>query len=147
MTGINKVVIAAEDTALVSHVALAWANVFDVPRHPIPGGIAINTGAAPVVVLRRDALARQLAGVELPATSTAAEGEGAAKGEGVAERAGAVGAAAPAGAAFAAIYLSCNDLQVAAAVLQAGGVHPVALPDGSLALSPAESHGIALIFK
>ena len=40
--------------------------------------------------------------------------------------------------AFAAIYLSCADLKVAAAVLHAGGFRPVALPDGSLALAPAE---------
>ena len=118
-TGINKVVIVADDPAAV---AMAWAQVFDVPRHPIPGGIAVNTGAAPIVVLRHDALARQLDGIETAGIQTA-------------------------GTAFAAIYVSCNDLKLAAAVLQSGGFRPVVLRDGSLAIPPAAAHGITLIFK
>ena len=118
VTGINKVVIAADDPAAAG---LLWGRVFDVPRHPIPGGIAINTGAAPIVVLTRSALQKQLPGVGLAA------GDGP--------------------ASFAVLYLSTGDLALAAAALRAGGATPVPLPDGSLALVPAEAHGIALVFK
>jgi hypothetical protein len=118
VTGINKVVIATDDPA---STGLLWGRVFDVPRHPIPGGIAINTGAAPIVALTHPALATQLPGVTLPPPGGPAR--------------------------FAAIYLSTGDRALAAAALRAGGFHPVALPDGSLALGPDESHGIALIFK
>lgn len=118
VTGINKVVIATDDPPAVG---LLWGRVFDVPRHPIPGGIAINTGAAPIVALSPDALSRQLPGVDLPAASGQA--------------------------VFAAVYLSTGDLALAAATLRAGGAHPVSLPDGALAIGPDEAHGIALVFK
>ena len=117
VTGINKIAIVADDPA---SVALAWGGIFDMPRHPIPGGVAINTGAAPIVVLRPDAVERQLAGIAIETSRSPT---------------------------FAAIYLSCSDLKVAAAVLHAGGQRPVALADGSLALPPADAHGIALVFK
>ena len=117
VTGINKIAIVADDPA---PVALAWGHIFDVPRHPIPGGVAINTGAAPIVVLRPDALERQLPGLAIETSRSPS---------------------------FAAIYLSCADLKVAAAVLHAGGQRPVALADGSLALAPVVGHGIALVFK
>ncbi|MBK7469273.1 MAG: VOC family protein [Betaproteobacteria bacterium] len=118
VTGINKVVIATGDPAAAG---LLWGRVFDAPRHPIPGGIAINTGAAPVVLLTHAALAAQLPGVSvLPAGGPAI---------------------------FAAVYLSTGDLALAQAALRAGGLHPVPLPDGSLALMPEEAHGVALIFK
>lgn len=119
VTGINKVVIAADDPAATG---LLWGRVFDVPRHPIPGGVAINTGAAPVVVLTPSALRKQLPGVAgLPEESGPAR--------------------------FAALYLSTGDLALAAAALRAGGATPVPLPDGSLALAPAAAHGITLVFK
>ena len=118
VTGINKVVIATDDPPATG---LLWGRVFDVPRHPIPGGIAINTSAAPIVALTPAALSKQLPGVDLPR----ATGQ----------------------AVFAAVYLSTGDLALAAAVLRAGGAHPVSLPDGSLIIGPEEGHGIALIFK
>ena len=118
VTGINKVVIATADPAAVG---LLWGRVFDVPRHPIPGGIAINTGAAPIVALTPAALAKQLPGVSRPRASGQA--------------------------VFAAVYLSTGDLALAAAALRAGGVHPVSLPDGSLAIGPDEAHGITLVLK
>ena len=118
VTGINKVVIAASDPAATGWL---WGQVFDVPRHPIPGGIAINTGAAPIVILTPDALAKQLPGIDVPQVTGPA--------------------------AYAALYLSTGDLALAAAALRAGGAHPVPLPDGSLALQPAAAHGITLVFK
>jgi hypothetical protein len=118
VTGINKVVIATADPV---STGLLWSRVIDVPRHPIPGGIAINTGAAPIVALTPDALSGQLPGAGLPPV---------------------VGPAS-----FAAIYLSTGDLARAAAVLRAGGIHPVSLPDGALAVGPDEAHGITLIFR
>lgn len=118
VTGINKVVIAADDPAAAG---LLWGRVFDVPRHSIPGGIAINTGAAPIVALTPAALSRQLPGVDPPAASGQA--------------------------VFAAVYVSTGDLALAASTLHAGGLHPVSLPDGSLVVGPDEAHGIALIFK
>ena len=118
VTGINKIVVAAEDPAAV---ALAWARIVDVPRHPVPGGIAVNTGAAPIVVLTPAALARQLPGVELPALDR--------------------------GPAFGAIYLSCGDLKIAASLLQAHGLQPIALADGSLGISADRARGVALVLK
>lgn len=118
VTGINKVVIATDDPAAVG---LSWGRVFDVPRHPIPGGIAVNTGAAPVVALTHAALARQLPGVNLPPPVSQAS--------------------------FAAVYLSAGDMAVATAAIRAGGARPVSLPDGSLAIGPDEAHGITLVFK
>ena len=94
--------------------------MIDVARHPIPGGVAINTGAAPIVVLTPAALAKRLPGVDLPVRN---------------------------GSAFAALYLSCGDLRLAAAALHAGGVMPVALPDGALALPASRTHGIIVVFK
>lgn len=120
VTGINKVVIAADDPAAAG---LLWGRVFDVPRHPIPGGIAINTGAAPIVILTPDALSRQLSGITDHGGT----------------RAGA--------AAYAALYLSTGDLALCAAALRAGGANPVPLPDGSLALKPDDARGITLVFK
>ena len=118
VTGINKIVIAAGDPAAAG---LLWGRVFDAPRHPIPGGVAINTGAAPVVLLTPAALAAQLPGVSVPLTGSPA--------------------------VFAAVYLSTGDLELAQAALRAGGLHPVPLPDGSLALAPDEAQGVTLIFK
>lgn len=118
VTGINKVVITADDPAAVG---LQWGRVFDVPRHQIPGGIAINTGAAPIVALTPAALAKQLPGVKVPR----ADGQ----------------------TLFAALYLSTGDLALAGAALRTGGVQPVSLPDGSLAIGPSEAHGIILVFK
>ena len=118
VTGINKVVIAAEDPATA---ALEWARVFDIARHPIPGGIAINTGAAPIVILRPDAIDRQMPGLVRPPIGREP--------------------------AFAAIYLSTGELRTAASVLHAGDFRPVALPDGSLGLGADVAHGIALVFK
>lgn len=118
VTGINKIVLRSADPAAA---ALLWGRVFDVPPHPIPGGYAINTGAAPVVVLDADALHKQLPGVALPDSS--------------------------ASSTVAAIYLSTPEVRAAAATLGLGGFHPVNLADGSVALGADEAHGVAIVFK
>ena len=118
VTGINKVVITAADPAAVGFL---WGRVFDVAPHPIPGGIAVTTGAAPIVALTPAELAKQLPGVEFPASGGQA--------------------------VFAAVYLSTGEPAAAAATVRAGGAHPVSLPDGSFAVGPGEAHGITLVFK
>jgi hypothetical protein len=118
VTGINKVVVSTTDPE--GNGAL-WGAVFDVDPHPIPGGISITTGAAPIVLLTRDALARQLPGLRLPDELPMAR--------------------------FVAAYLTTNDLAAAAAVVRGAGFHPVALPDGSFAVPCDEAHGVALVFR
>ena len=118
VTGINKVVIGADDPAATGAL---WGRIFDVAPHPIPGGISVTTGAAPIVILTPDAISRQLPRVAFPAPSGPAR--------------------------FVAVYFSTNDLAEAAAIVRGSGLSSVALPDGSWAVPSAEAHGIALVFK
>jgi catechol 2,3-dioxygenase-like lactoylglutathione lyase family enzyme len=118
VTGINKVVIATDDPQAAG---ILWGRVFDVAPHPIPGGISITTGAAPIVALTPDAIARQLPRVELPAL--------------------------PGPARFAAIYLTTNDLSAAVAIVRGSGFPTVALPDGTWAVPCAVAHGVTLVFR
>jgi hypothetical protein len=118
VVGINKVVIQSDDPAAV---ATLWGRVFDVPPFPIPGGYSVTTGAAPVVVLAADALHKQLPGVGLPESSFPTR--------------------------LAALYLSTSEVRDAASILGRSGRHPVALPDGSVAVHAGEAHGVAMVFK
>lgn len=118
VTGINKVVIAAADPAATGAL---WARVFDVDPFPIPGGISVTTGAAPIVVLEPATIARQLPGVASPRLLGHAQ--------------------------FAAVHLTTNDLAVAAALVRGAGFHAAALPDGSFAVSANEAHGLVLVFR
>ena len=118
VTGINKVVIVADDPAAAG---VLWGQVFDVEPYPIPGGVSITTGAAPIVVFDPATLARQLPGVGLPRLLGHAQ--------------------------FAAVYLTTNDLPTAAALVRAAGFAAVALPDGSFAVPAAEAHGAVLVFR
>lgn len=118
VTGINKIVIAADDPAAAG---VLWGQVLDVEPYPIPGGISITTGAAPIVVLDSAALARQLPGVGLQESLGHAQ--------------------------FAAVYLTTNDLAAAASLVRAAGFQPVALPDGSFAVPASEAHGTVLVFR
>jgi len=118
VTGINKVVIAADDPAAAG---ILWGRVIDVAPHPIPGGVSITTGAAPIVILEPQAIARQLPRVDLPALSGPAR--------------------------FAVVYLSTGDLPAAAAIVRGSGLRSVTLPDGTIALPASEAHGITLVLK
>lgn len=118
VTGINKVVIRSDDPHAA---ATLWGRVFDVAPHPIPGGFAVNTGAAPIVILGADALSAQLPGVTLPRDGNPS--------------------------IFAALYLSTPEVRAAAATLGAGGFRPIALADGAIALGADQAHGVALVFK
>jgi catechol 2,3-dioxygenase-like lactoylglutathione lyase family enzyme len=118
VTGINKIVIAAADPAAAG---VLWGEVLDVEPYPIPGGVSITTGAAPIVVLDPAALARQLPGVGLPRLLGHAQ--------------------------FAAVYLTTNDLAAAASLVRAAGFPAVALPDGSFAVPASEAHGTVLVFR
>jgi hypothetical protein len=118
VTGINKVVIATTDPGATGAL---WGRVLDVDPYPIPGGVSVTTGAAPIVALHPDALARQLPRVALPPLRGPAR--------------------------FAAIYLTTNDLGIAAATVRASGFTAVALPDGSFAVPAPEAHGVVLVFR
>ena len=118
VTGINKVVIAADDPAATG---VLWGRIFDVAPHPIPGGISITTGAAPIVILTPAAIAAQLPRVDLTAIGSPAH--------------------------YAAVYLTTRDLAAAASVVRASGLPAVALPDGALAVGPHGAHGIVLVFR
>ena len=118
VTGINKVVVATDDPIAAG---VLWGRVFDVEPYPIPGGVSITTGAAPIVALDPGALARQLPGVALPRLLGHAQ--------------------------FAAVYLTTNDLAIAASLVRAAGFRAVALPDGSFAVPASEAHGTVLVFR
>jgi catechol 2,3-dioxygenase-like lactoylglutathione lyase family enzyme len=118
VTGINKVVIATDDPAATGTL---WGRIFDVAPHPIPGGVSISTGAAPIVALTPEAIARQLSRVGFPPLAGPAQ--------------------------FAVVYLSTNDLAGAAAVVRGSELQTVALPDGTWAVPPSVSHGVTLVFK
>jgi hypothetical protein len=47
---------------------------------------------------------------------------------------------------MAALFIRVADRDTAERTMRAGGLHPIRMPDGSVALGAAEAHGVALIF-
>jgi hypothetical protein len=114
--GLAAVALVATDVAAA---ASPYARLFDTRADPIAEGLLVGTGDASIAVATEQSLARRLRGVELSARP------------------------AP---AIAALFIRVADRERAAAALAAGGMAPVHLPDGSVAVGADRGHGVALVF-
>jgi len=115
-SGIAAVAIIADEP----HAAAAsYARVFDSPPLPIDEGLLVETGSAPIALASRWKLGHRLYGVGLPLRSRPLA---------------------------AAVFIRVADRAAAARQLRRGGFSPVALKDGSFAVSADDACGIALVF-
>lgn len=115
-SAIAALAVVAEDPA---GAARDYARVFDVRPQPIAEGRLITTGAAAIALASRARLGRRLAGVELPARPRPL---------------------------VAALFIRVADRAHAAQVLRRGGVEPLELADGSLAVHAGQACGVTLVF-
>lgn len=115
-TEIAALAVVAEDP---SGAAASYAQLFDAPPQRIAEGLLVQTGSAPIALASRSKLGYRLDGVEMPLRPRPL---------------------------VAALFIRVADRARAAQALRRGGVQPVALRDGSFAVSAADAHGIALIF-
>lgn len=115
-TGLAAVAVVADDVATIAPV---YERMFDTHARVIAEGLLVETGSAPIALVTEPALARRLPGV------------------------GATSRLAP---KLAALFIRVADRGAAAAVLAAGGLRPLRMPDGSLAIDPERAHGVALVF-
>jgi catechol 2,3-dioxygenase-like lactoylglutathione lyase family enzyme len=103
----------------VPGTARVYARLFDVPVLEIAEGLLVNTGTAPLAFMDAAALAARLPGVAL----------------------GAHGAPAA-----AALFVHVADRDAAERTLRAGGLRPLRMPDGAVAVGADRAHGVALVF-
>jgi catechol 2,3-dioxygenase-like lactoylglutathione lyase family enzyme len=115
-TEIAALAVIAEDPAAA---AQGYARIFDVQPQPIEEGLLVSSGSAPIALTSRWKLGHRLDGVGLPLRARPL---------------------------VAALFVRVADRARAGAVLRRGGFSPVALKDGSYAVSAAQAHGIALVF-
>jgi hypothetical protein len=103
----------------VAAVAQRYERLFDQPASAIAEGLLVATADTPIAVMTEGALARRLPRVRISARP------------------------AP---AMAALFIRVTDRDAAAAALQAGGLAPARMPDGSIALGADVAHGVAIVF-
>jgi catechol 2,3-dioxygenase-like lactoylglutathione lyase family enzyme len=115
-TGLAALAVVAEDP--VSAVS-SYARLFDARPQMIDEGLLVQSGSAPIAVASRGKIGRRLQGVGLPLRPRPL---------------------------VAALFVRVADRARAAAVLRRAGLDPVALPDGSFAVSADQAHGVALVF-
>ena len=99
--------------------AAGYARLLDAKPRRVPEGRLVETGSAPIVVGSRKQVAQRLEGVALPARAQPV---------------------------VAALYIRVADRGRAADALARGGLSPVALKDGSIAIGAEQAHGVALVF-
>jgi catechol 2,3-dioxygenase-like lactoylglutathione lyase family enzyme len=114
--GIAGIAVVAEDPG---GTAASYARLFDAPPQRIAEGLLVQTGSAPIAIGSRSKLGHRLTGVELPLRPRPL---------------------------VAALFLRVADRARAAQALRRSGMRPVAMKDGSFAVSAAEAHGVALVF-
>ncbi len=114
-TALAAVAIVAENVAVT---ARTFERMFDIRAQAIAEGLLVDTGSAPIALATEADLARRLPGIT-----------------GSSRRA----------PKLAALFIHVADRNVAANALAAGGMRPVKMPDGSLAIGPAHAHGVALV--
>ena len=115
-TQIAAVAVVVEDTA---RAASAYANLFGARPREIDEGLLVQTGSAPIALASRWKLGHRLHGVGLPLRARPL---------------------------VAALFVRVADRARAADVLRRNGLQPAPLADGSLAVSAADAHGVAVVF-
>lgn len=115
-TGLAALAVVAEDPVIA---AAGYAELFRALPQKIDEGLLVQTGTAPVAVGSRGRIGRRLRGVGLPLRARPL---------------------------VAAAFIRVADREQAAMALHRGGFDPVALPDGSFAVSADKAHGVALVF-
>lgn len=114
--GLAAVALVASDVAAA---ARPYARLFDSPARAIAEGLLVETGSAPLAIATAESLARRLRGVRLNARPMPW---------------------------LAALFIRVADREAAADALATGGMAPVALPDGSVAVGADHGHGVAVVF-
>jgi catechol 2,3-dioxygenase-like lactoylglutathione lyase family enzyme len=115
-TGLAAIAILSNE---VPATAAAYERLFDVEAKIISEGLLVNTGDTPIAIVNERALAKRLPGVWISARHQPC---------------------------MAALFIRVTDRDRAERSLRAGGLHPLRMPDGSVALGAAEAHGVAIIF-
>ena len=115
-TAIAAVAVIATDVAATT---AAYEKIFDTRAKGIAEGLLVETGAAPIAIVTDSSLGRRLPGV---------------------------GTSARPAPMMAAVFIRVGNRDRTEQRLSRGGLHPVRLPDGSVAVGAAESHGVALVF-
>jgi catechol 2,3-dioxygenase-like lactoylglutathione lyase family enzyme len=115
-TGLAALAVVAEDPVTA---AAGYARLFDARPRKIDEGLLVQTGSAPIAVGSRWSIGRRLHAVGLPLRARPL---------------------------VAALFIRVADRARAAAVLRRAGFEPIALPDGSFAVSADQAHGVALVF-
>jgi Glyoxalase-like domain len=115
-TALAGVAIVTDD---VPGTARAYERLFDAPAQPIAEGLLVETGSAPIAVATQASLAKRLPGIRTTARL------------------------AP---KLSALFVRVADRKAAAAALAEGGMQPVRMPDGSVAIGSERAHGVALVF-
>ena len=115
-TGLAALAILSHD---VPATAEAYERLFDIKAMTIPEGLLVDTGDTPIAVVDEGALAKKLPGVWISGRHQPC---------------------------MAALFIRVTNRDTAEKTLRAGGLHPMRMPDGSVALGAAEAHGVAIIF-
>jgi catechol 2,3-dioxygenase-like lactoylglutathione lyase family enzyme len=114
--GIAAVAVVCEDPAAA---AASYAGVLAARPQRIEEGLLVQTGSAPIAFASRWNLGHRLHGVGLPLRPRPL---------------------------VAALFIRVADRSATASVLRRNGLDPVALADGSFAVSAQDAHGVALVF-
>jgi len=114
-TGLAAVAIVCAD---VARTAQPYERLFDAKAKPIAEGVLVETADTPIAFVTAQSLARRLPEVWISARP------------------------AP---LIAALFVRVADRDAAERALQAGGLEPLRMPDGSVALGADVAHGVALV--
>lgn len=113
---IAAVAVVAEDPEAA---AASYGKLFDARPLEIEEGLLVQTGSAPIALASRWKLGHRLHGVGLPPRPRPL---------------------------VAALFIRVADRAATAQLLRRNGLEPVALADGSLAVSAQDAHGVAVVF-
>ena len=115
-TGLAAIAIVSNE---VPATAAAYERLFDVKAKTIAEGLLVNTGDTPIAIVAERELAKRLPGIWISARHQPC---------------------------MAALFIRVADRDTAERAMRNGGLHPMRMPDGSVALGAAEAHGVAIVF-
>jgi len=115
-TGIAAIAVVVEDAEAA---AVSYARLLAAKPQKIEEGLLVQTGNAPIALASRWKLGHRLHGVGLPLRPRPL---------------------------VAALFIRVADRAQTAAMLRRNGLGPVALADGSFAVSAQDAHGVAVVF-